>query len=115
MSALLCLPACLCVSAAASWGQAPHRNVSVPSGAVAQTEHQPTSRQAPSHVTTGHIDQNAVATLGVPLGNTLDAVFHVLIWRTVGVRLSFSIGESSGNQLKMTLAQCRFCDDMRQL
>ena len=28
MSAVLCLPACLCVSAAASRGQAPHGNVS---------------------------------------------------------------------------------------
>ena len=27
MSAVLCLPACLCVSAAASGGQAPHGNV----------------------------------------------------------------------------------------
>ena len=30
MSAVLCLPACLCVSAAASRGQAPHGNASVP-------------------------------------------------------------------------------------
>ena len=28
MSAVLCLPACLCVSTAASRGQAPHRNAS---------------------------------------------------------------------------------------
>ena len=28
MSAVLCLPACLCMSAAASRGQAPHRNAS---------------------------------------------------------------------------------------
>ena len=73
----------------------------VPSGVLhdpdsaAQSEHRPTSRQAPLHVTTGYIDQNAVATLGVPLGNTFDAVFHVLIWRTVGVRSWFSIGEGN--------------------
>ena len=30
MSAVLCLPACLCVSPAASRGQAPHGNASVP-------------------------------------------------------------------------------------
>ena len=29
MSAVLCLPACLCVSAAASRGQAPNRNASM--------------------------------------------------------------------------------------
>ena len=29
MSAVLCLPACLCVSAAASRGQAPHGNASL--------------------------------------------------------------------------------------
>ena len=48
MSAVLCLPACLCVSAAASRGQAPHGNASKAFHRRGVTH--------PSHATRGHLN-----------------------------------------------------------
>ena len=48
MSAVLCLPACLCVSAAASCGQAPHEKAS-------KAFHR-RGVPHPSHATRGHLN-----------------------------------------------------------
>ena len=76
MSAVLCLPACLCVSAAASRGQAPHGNASKAFHRRGVTH--------PSRATRGHVNpehhgfRSAARSIDPSASNSAESVKEVL-------------------------------------